>query len=65
MTAPGRPTDEIYRMIRQAIIDKDIVKLPDVSINKSTGEWHTASTYSPVQTSVDEVDVKVEIGKGL
>jgi hypothetical protein len=39
--------------------------LPNVFMKKSTGEWHTALNYSPVQTCVDEVDVKVEIGKSL
>jgi hypothetical protein len=118
MTAQDRTIDEIYGMIRQAIIDKDIVvvnyqghvremcphvigkkngrlqaflyqfagesskglkpdgspanwrclcvdELSDVSIKKSTREWHTASNYSSVQTCVDEIDVEVEIGKSL
>jgi hypothetical protein len=118
MTARDQTIEEIYRMIHQAIIDKDIVvanyrghvremcphvigkkngrpqaflyqfagesskglkrdgssanwrclsvdELSDVSIKKSTGEWHTASNYSSVQTCVDEIDVKVEIGKSV
>jgi hypothetical protein len=96
LTAREQAIDEIYRMMRQAIIDKDIVvasyRSPvwemcphvigkkngrlqaflyqfvgerSVSIKKSTGEWHTASNHSAVQTCVDEIDVKVEIGNSL
>ncbi len=118
MAAGQQTADEVYCIVRQAIIDEDVViasyrgymremcphvigkksgraqallyqfagqsrsglkpdgspdnwrcvrvdELFDVAIRKSAGEWHTASNYLPVQTCVDEVDVKVKIGKTL
>jgi hypothetical protein len=38
-----------------------IDELSDVSTRKSSGKWHTAPNYSPKQTCVDEIDVKVDI----
>jgi len=114
MALGEQTADEIYALIRQAIIDKNVViasyhghvremcphvigkkngrvhaflyqfaggssgglkpdgspgnwrclrvdELSNVMIRKSTGEWHTASNYSEVQTCVDEIDVKVEV----
>jgi hypothetical protein len=116
MSIGDQTADEIYRMVRQAIIDKDLVvasyqghvreicphvigkkngrlraflyqfaggsdsgrkpdgssanwrclfidELSDVTIQKSEGTWHTASNYSAMQSCVDEIDARVEIGK--
>jgi hypothetical protein len=35
-------------------------ELSGVFVRRSTGEWHSASNYSTVQTCVNEIDVKVE-----
>ncbi|HWY20877.1 MAG TPA: hypothetical protein VNX26_06615 [Candidatus Acidoferrum sp.] len=36
-----------------------VAGLSGVFVRKSTGEWHSASNYSAMQTCVDEIDVKV------
>jgi hypothetical protein len=114
MASGTQAANHVYQMIRQAIIDKDIVvatyhghvremcphvigtkrgraqalfyqfsgsstialapdgspsnwrcvivdELTEVSVRKSTGEWHTASNYSRPQTCVDRIDVEVAI----
>jgi hypothetical protein len=42
---------------RSVIVDE----LTEVSVRKSTGEWHTASNYSRPQTCLDRIDVEVAI----
>jgi len=39
-----------------------IDELSEVATRELEGEWHTAPNYSTIQTCVDEIDVKVDIG---